>query len=124
MKKFLLLALVAFASLGLFVSCSSSDDGGSDINGKWTLSTVNGVAAATVMYNMTMTVSNGATYVVTATVWGFPANESGTVAAKSANIYTFTDSDGEATDYTLDGDKLSGTEVDKDGDSTAYVFVK
>jgi hypothetical protein len=123
MKKFLLLALVTFAALGLFVSCSDSGGGDddADINGAWTLSTVDGTPATALGVNMVMTVSDSATYAKTGKYGSNDISEKGTVTAKSDTVYTFTSSSGNAVDYTLKGDTLTGTDLD---DDTTYVFVK
>ena len=92
------------------------------------LSTVDGASVnappLTGLYSVTLTISNETTYTVTGTIFGFAYEDSGTVTKKSDTVYTLTNAYDESTDYTLDGDKLSYTEVDEDdpSDTTVYVF--
>jgi hypothetical protein len=111
LKKRIILVVGAFVALSLFGACSTDSDD-EDINGKWTLSSVNGASAASLGINMTLTVVDSAAYTKTGSWFGFPISETGTVTAISDTSYTFTSSGGSTANYTIDGDKLTGNDDD------------
>ncbi len=106
MKRLLILALVISA---LFISCDPNADDDAGINGTWVLYSVDETPVSYLdgQFNLTLTVSNENTYTSAGILSGAEFSDSGTVNKKSDSVYTFTDGDGESTDYALDGDDLS-----------------
>ena len=122
MNRFILIC-AAVCSLSFFSGCAM-DAEDVDINGTWTLSTINDLPAALATINETLTISDSATYIRTGVVFVIPINESGSVAQKSDSVYVLTSSGGVAVDYTLDGNTLSRTETDDEGGASKYLFKK